>query len=67
MSTFFDRKTTSPSGCFLYLSVCPQKRDHVKGWTIVVVRKVRKEMFQNALTVSYCNVAPKRLSEKYRS
>ena len=38
-----------------------------QGWTIVVLKKVRKEMFQDALTVSYCNVAPKRLSEKYKS
>jgi predicted DNA-binding protein (MmcQ/YjbR family) len=37
-----------------------------QGWTIVELKKVRKEMFQDALTVSYCNVAPKRLSEKYK-
>jgi len=38
-----------------------------QGWTIVDLKKVRKEMLQDALTVSYCNVAPKGLSEKYKS
>jgi len=38
-----------------------------QGWTTVVLKKVRNEMFQDALAVSYCNVTPKRLSEKYKS
>lgn len=37
-----------------------------QGWTIIELRNVREDMFNDALTASYCNVAPKKLSEKYR-
>ncbi len=36
-----------------------------KGATIVELRKVRKDLFTDALTVAYCRVAPKMLSKKY--
>lgn len=37
-----------------------------KGYTYVELKKVRKDMLKDALTVSYCNVAPKKLAEKYK-
>jgi predicted DNA-binding protein (MmcQ/YjbR family) len=37
-----------------------------KGWTFVELPRVPKKMLQDALTLSYCNTAPKRLSKKYR-
>lgn len=37
-----------------------------QGWTVVELHKVKKEMLQDALTVSYCSVAPKRLADKYK-
>lgn len=37
------------------------------GWTHVELKKVRKDMFKDALTLSYCGVAPKALAEKYRT
>ncbi len=37
-----------------------------KEYTYVELKKVRKDMLKNALTVSYCNVAPKKISEKYK-
>ncbi len=37
-----------------------------QGWTIVELKKVKKDVLKDALTTSYCNVAPKRLSEKYK-
>lgn len=37
-----------------------------KGWTIVELEKVEKDILIDALTTSYCQVAPKKLSEKYR-
>lgn len=37
-----------------------------KGSTIVALKKVRKDLFKNALTAAYCRVAPKQLSEKYQ-
>lgn len=36
-----------------------------QGWTYVELRTVKKEIFKEALTASYCNVAPKGLAEKY--
>lgn len=36
-----------------------------QGWTIAELKKIGKGMLRDALTVSYCNAAPKRLSEKY--
>ena len=38
----------------------------VHGWTVIELKKIKKSMLQDALITSYCNVAPKRLSEKYR-
>ncbi|MES2566553.1 MAG: MmcQ/YjbR family DNA-binding protein [Bacteroidota bacterium] len=35
-----------------------------QGWTIVELAKVKKEVLKDALTKSYRNVAPKKLSEK---
>ena len=37
-----------------------------KGATIVELKKVRKDLFKDALTTAYCHKAPKELSEKYR-
>jgi len=36
-----------------------------QGWTIVELKKVRKDIFKDALTMAYCTVAPKKLSSKY--
>lgn len=36
------------------------------GATKVELKKVKKEMFMDALTTAYCRVAPKKLAEKYR-
>lgn len=36
-----------------------------QGWTILVLKDLRKQMLMDALTLSYCIAAPKRLSEKY--
>ena len=36
------------------------------GWTSIDLKKVRKDMCKDALTLSYCEVAPKALAEKYR-
>ncbi|MDX2249491.1 MAG: MmcQ/YjbR family DNA-binding protein [Bacteroidia bacterium] len=35
-----------------------------QGWTLVDVDKVEEAIFQDALTTAYCEVAPKRLSER---
>lgn len=37
-----------------------------KGATIIELKKVRKDMFMDALTTAYCKVAPKKLGEKYQ-
>ena len=37
-----------------------------QGWTIVELKKVRKDMLLDAVTTSYCSVAPKKLAELYR-
>lgn len=37
-----------------------------KGFTFVELQKIRRDMLKDAITVSYCNVAPKKLSEKYK-
>jgi predicted DNA-binding protein (MmcQ/YjbR family) len=34
-----------------------------QGWTFVHLGKVRSEIFSDALTTAFCEVAPKRLSE----
>ena len=38
----------------------------LKGWTIVELRTVRRDVFEDALRQSYCNVAPEPLDRKYR-
>jgi predicted DNA-binding protein (MmcQ/YjbR family) len=37
-----------------------------QGWTIFELTGLKDEMIIDALTLSYCNVAPNRLSEKYK-
>ena len=37
-----------------------------QGWTIVELNKVEEDIFEDALTTSYCTVAPKKLAEKYQ-
>jgi hypothetical protein len=37
-----------------------------RGATIVELKRVRKDIFKDALTAAYCKVAPKVLAEKYR-
>ena len=36
------------------------------GFTYVNLKRVRKTMFRDALTVAYCGTAPPKLAEKYR-
>ncbi len=36
-----------------------------QGWTLISLKKVRKDMFKDALTSAYCFVAPPKLSSKY--
>jgi len=35
------------------------------GYTLIELKKVKKEMLLDALTTSYCILAPKRLASKY--
>jgi hypothetical protein len=37
-----------------------------KGATLVNLRKVKKEMFRDAITTAYCRIAPRSLCEKYQ-
>jgi len=37
-----------------------------QGWTIFNIAALADEMIVDALTCSYCNVAPKKLSVKYK-
>ena len=37
-----------------------------QGWTLIEMSKVRKELFIDALTTAYCEVAPKKLSDQIR-
>jgi predicted DNA-binding protein (MmcQ/YjbR family) len=37
-----------------------------QGWTLIEISKVRKELFIDALTTAYCEVAPKKLAEQIR-
>jgi YjbR len=37
-----------------------------QGWTFVELKKIKREMFVDALTCAYCEVAPKKLAEKYK-
>lgn len=36
------------------------------GWTIIEMKKVNKDLFIDALTTAYCEVAPKKLREQIR-
>jgi predicted DNA-binding protein (MmcQ/YjbR family) len=36
-----------------------------QGYTVLELSKVRKEVFNDAVTTAYCNVAPKTLAGKY--
>ncbi|MBC7451476.1 MAG: MmcQ/YjbR family DNA-binding protein [Cytophagales bacterium] len=38
-----------------------------QGWTFAELKTIQKEMLMDALKVAYCTVAPKKLSEKYRT
>jgi predicted DNA-binding protein (MmcQ/YjbR family) len=37
-----------------------------QGWTFIELAKVRKDLFADALTTAYCQVAPKKLAEQVR-
>lgn len=37
-----------------------------QGWTLIEMKKVRKELFVDALTTAYCEVAPQKLAAKIR-
>ncbi len=37
-----------------------------QGWTLIEMNKVRKELFIDALTTAYCEVAPKKLADIVR-
>ncbi|OAQ43652.1 hypothetical protein A5893_17000 [Pedobacter psychrophilus] len=37
-----------------------------QGWTLIEKSKVSEEMFVDALTTAYCEVAPKRLADQIR-
>lgn len=38
-----------------------------QGWTIIEMKKVHKNLFADALTMAYCEVAPKKLSEQIKN
>ena len=38
-----------------------------QGWTFIDLEKVEPDLFMDALTSAYCQVAPKDLSEPYRA
>lgn len=37
-----------------------------KGWTVVELKMVREDVFLDALTTSYCNVASQQLADNYK-
>lgn len=37
-----------------------------QGWTLIEMNKVKKELFVDALTTAYCQVAPKKLADQIR-
>ncbi len=37
-----------------------------KGWSIVELSSIKKDILIDALTTSYCQVAPKKLADQYR-
>ncbi len=36
-----------------------------QGWTLISLKKVRKEMLKDAITTAYCTVAPPKMAAKY--
>lgn len=38
-----------------------------QGWTLIEMSKVHKDLFIDALTTAYCEVAPKELAEQIRT
>ena len=38
-----------------------------QGWTIIDLKKVRKNMLKDALTTAYSEVAPKKLKDSYQN
>lgn len=37
-----------------------------QGWTLIEMNKVNKDLFSDALTCAYCEVAPKKLADQVR-
>lgn len=37
-----------------------------QGWTLIDMKKVHKNLFVDALTTAYCEVAPKKLADQVR-
>ena len=37
-----------------------------QGWTLIEMRKVHQELFIDALTTAYCEVAPKKLADQIK-
>ncbi|WP_417236939.1 MmcQ/YjbR family DNA-binding protein [Bizionia paragorgiae] len=37
-----------------------------QGWTLIEMNMVHKDLFMDALTTAYCEVAPKKLAEQVR-
>jgi predicted DNA-binding protein (MmcQ/YjbR family) len=37
-----------------------------QGWTLIELKKVRADLFVDALTTAYCEVAPKKLADQIR-
>lgn len=37
-----------------------------QGWTLIELKKVRNDLFADALTTAYCEVAPQKLAEQVR-
>jgi len=37
-----------------------------QGWTLIELSKVHKDLFVDALTTAYCEVAPKKLADEIR-
>ena len=37
-----------------------------QGWTLIEMKKVRRDLFIDALTTAYCEVAPQKLADQVR-
>ncbi len=37
-----------------------------EGWTLINLKKIKKELLKDALTTAYCSVAPKALAALYK-